>query len=231
MFSRYCLNSEDYCTHFTGMASPKNRFHYFTSMFYLFRWFLDNSNFCARSYIKSKRNSLHGRNVGFRHLLNWFCDWIFSHILFPVEICFSPLLCYFLEHLSFLYGWKFFFKFSYMILMYSTILRLIVNSLYQTLPLGYTSKDRKSCNSSRRQKNFTKLCAIHIVENVIKSHWFKIIMRIKQVQMIPMVPVVPGALRKRLDNWLGNLEITSRNILETLKIVFYIYYLTPLCGP
>ena len=115
--------------------------------------------------------------------------------------------------------------------MCSTILRLIVNSLYQTQPLGYTSKDRKSCNSSRKQKDFTKLWAIHIVENVIKSHWFKIIMRIKQVQMIPMVPVVPGALRKRLDNWLGNLEIKSRNILETLKIVFYIYYLTPLCGP
>lgn len=126
---------------------------------------------------------------------------------------------------------KFFFKFSYLIIMCSTILRLIVNSLYQTQPLGYTSKDRKSCNSSRKQKDFTKLWAIHIVENVIKSHWFKIIMRIKQVQMIPMVPVVPGALRKRLDNWLGNLEITSRNILETLKIVFYIYYLTPLCGP
>ena len=122
---------------------------------------------------------------------------------------------------------KFFFKFPYMLLMYSTILVLIVNSIYQTLPLGYTSKNRKSCNSSRRQKDFTKLWAVYLVKNVIKSHWFKIIMRIKQILMSPMVPVVLGALTKRFDNWFGKLGITFRNILEYLLLDCSLYNFGP----
>ena len=53
LVNSYCLNSTDYCTHFTRMASPENNYNIIR-----IGWFLENWNFGTLFYIKSKKGNI-----------------------------------------------------------------------------------------------------------------------------------------------------------------------------